>query len=163
VLNDVGPRVARAGLARIAGYIGKSAPVRTWAEAVAYAKQTNAAAFPHYGDADWDVFARRLFKPGPDGAPVLDYDLHVVSRAPGWLIRLTEPLLWGAYRKLARQGPLLIVRGAASDILDAPTLRRMIKLSPEASVAEIPGVGHAPMLDEPAARKALADFLARVP
>lgn len=163
VLNDVGPHVAKAGLKRIAGYSGKNAPVRTWADAAAYAKRINGAALPHYGDADWDELARRLFKAGADGAPVLDYDLRVVSKAPGWLIALTEPLLWAACRKLARHAPLLVLRGATSDVLDQPTLRRMSGLRGNVSTAEVPGVGHAPTLDEPAAREALADFLRRVP
>jgi pimeloyl-ACP methyl ester carboxylesterase len=163
VLNDVGPRVAKAGLARIASYTGKSAPVGSWSDAAAYAKRINGAALPHLTDADWDVVARRLFRAGADGAPVLDYDLRVVSKTPGWLISLTEPLLWSACRKLARSGPLLVLRGATSDILDQPTLRRMSKLAPNVSATEIPDVGHAPSLDEPAARDALADFLARAP
>lgn len=163
VLNDVGPHVAKAGLARIASYTGKSAPVATWAEAADYAKRINGAALPHLSDADWDVVARRLFKDGPDGAPVLDYDLRVIAKTPGWLISLTEPVLWSACRKLARTGPLLVLRGATSDILDQPTLRRMSALGPDVGAAEIPGVGHAPSLDEPAARDALADFLRRAP
>src|SRR5438874_6304650 len=35
VLNDVGPEVDPAGLARIRGYAGKTAPVKSWAEATA--------------------------------------------------------------------------------------------------------------------------------
>ncbi len=163
VLNDVGPHVPKAGLARIASYSGKSAPVRTWADAAAYAKQINGLALPHYTDADWDVLARRLFKAGVEGAPVLDYDMRIVSKAPGWLIALTEPMLWAACRKLARHGPLLVLRGATSDILDQPTLRKMSSLRGNVGAVEVPGVGHAPTLDEPAARDALADFLKRAP
>ena len=163
VLNDVGPHVAKAGLARIAGYSGKGAPVRTWVDAAAYARRINGAALPHYGDADWEVLARRLFRADAEGAPVLDYDLRVVSKAPVWLIALTEPLLWAACRKLARHAPLLVLRGATSDVLDQPTLRRMASLRGNVSAAEIPGVGHAPTLDEPGSREALAGFLSRVP
>jgi pimeloyl-ACP methyl ester carboxylesterase len=163
VLNDVGPHIAKEGLARVGSYSGKSVPVHTWADAAAYAKRTNGAALPYYTDADWDVLARRLFKAGADGAPVLDYDLRVVSKAPGWLVALTEPMLWSAYRKLARNGLVLVVRGATSDVLDRPTVQRMSGYAPSVSAAEIPGVGHAPTLDEPAARDALADFLARAP
>jgi pimeloyl-ACP methyl ester carboxylesterase len=163
VLNDVGPHVAKAGLARIASYTGKSAAVRTWAEASAYAKRINGEALPYYSDADWEVLARRMFKADAEGAPVLDYDLRVVSKTPGWLIALTEPLLWAACRKLARHASLLVLRGATSDVLDQPTLRRMSSLRGNVRTVEIPGVGHAPTLDEPASREALAEFLARVP
>jgi pimeloyl-ACP methyl ester carboxylesterase len=53
----------------------------------------------------------------------------------------------------------LILRGAFSDILDLRTVQQMRRVAPKAVVANIPGVGHAPMLDEPAALSALADFL----
>ena len=32
------------------------------ADAAAYAKRINSVAFPHYTDADWDAFARRIFR-----------------------------------------------------------------------------------------------------
>jgi pimeloyl-ACP methyl ester carboxylesterase len=64
---------------------------------------------------------------------------------------------------LARHAPLLVLRGATSDVLDQPTLRRMSSLRGNVRTVEIPGVGHAPTLDEPASREALAEFLARVP
>ena len=163
VLNDVGPRVSSAGLRRIANYVGKTTPVRTWADALAYAKQINAVAFPHYEDERWAVVARRLFKEDENGAPVLDYDPLIFRKANPLVMWLTTPLIWRAYRRLSRCGPLLILRGASSDILDLRTVREMQRVAPKAVVAEIPGVGHAPMLDEPAARSALADYLDSAP
>lgn len=163
VLNDVGPHVAKAGLVRIGSYAGKAAPVQTWADAAAYTKSVNGAAFPHYGDADWQAIAPRLFKQSPDGQPVLDYDPRVVARVPRWLVALTEPVIWSAFGKLARCGPLLVIRGATSDVLDRETVRRMAQRAPGMTSAEIPGVGHAPMLEEPEARAALGAFLEAAP
>ncbi len=162
VLNDVGPRVASAGLRRIASYVGKTTPVRTWADALAYVKQVNGVAFPTYDDERWSVMARRLFKE-ENGTPVLDYDPLIFRRVHPFVLWLTAPLVWGAYKRLSRCGPLLIVRGAFSDILDLRTLRQMQRLAPKAIVAEITGVGHAPMLDEPAAKAALANYLDLAP
>jgi hypothetical protein len=55
--------VAKEGLMRIAAYSGQPVDTPTWAEAAAYAKKRiNAVAFPHYTDADWDAFARRIFR-----------------------------------------------------------------------------------------------------
>lgn len=160
VINDVGPHVAKEGLARIGSYAGKSAPVTTWADAAAYAKRTNGAALPHFTDADWEKLAQRLFRQGADGAPVLDYDPNIVSKAPKWLVRLTEPVIWSAFRRLARCGPLLVVRGAASDVLNTKTVERMARAAPHMQVVEAPGIGHAPTLDEPVVRSAIAEFLA---
>ena len=38
----------------------------------------------------------------------------------------------------------------------------MKKAAPAMAYAEVPGVGHAPMLDEPEARAAIFEFLAEV-
>ena len=61
IINDVGPEVAKEGLARIAAYSGQPVDTPTWADAAAYAKKINAVAFPHYKAKDWDAFARRIF------------------------------------------------------------------------------------------------------
>ena len=58
---------------------------------------------------------------------------------------------------------MLVVRGEASDILTAETVARMGDSGLDFTAVEVPGVGHAPTLDEPAARAALQAFLARVP
>jgi pimeloyl-ACP methyl ester carboxylesterase len=163
VLNDVGPSVARAGLKRIASYVGKSAPVTNWAEAAAFAKTINGAAFPNYDDARWMKVARRMFREAPDTTPVLDYDPRISVRASPLLIALTKPILWRAFKNLARRCPTLVLRGANSDILDSATLARMHRAAPALQSAEIPGVGHAPYLDEPESMRATGAFLSAQP
>jgi pimeloyl-ACP methyl ester carboxylesterase len=61
-------------------------------------------------------------------------------------------------RRLAK-GALAIMRGAESDILSRETAARMLKVQRGVRLVEVPGVGHAPSLVEPAALKALTDFL----
>lgn len=163
ILNDIGPRVAKAGIARIASYAGKGSPVRTWEDAAAYMKRTQGVAFPNHSDADWAAMAERAFRAGDDGVPRLDYDPKIFRRAPGWLVRLTAPLIWRAFRRLARGRPTLLLRGEISDILDRETLARMKRVAPDMAVAEVRGVGHAPLLNEPEAKSAITEFLARVP
>lgn len=162
VLNDVGPRIAKAGLVRIRGYAGKSTPVSSWAEAAAYAKSTNGLAFPDYPEDAWLPFARRMFSEA-DGKPVLDYDPRVF-RAPNPIAAwLAQPLLWAAFKRLAKAGPLLLVHGEFTDIIDAATIRRMQRIAVHMQVAAVPRVGHAPMLSEPHARDALKRFLDAAP
>lgn len=158
ILNDAGPEVAPEGIARIRAYTGQAAPVRDWADAAAYARSINGSALPHLGDADWDRFARRLFREGSDG-PVLDYDPGIavvlarpVPRLAGFFARLL-------FRRLARRVPVMLLRGERSDILTAAIARRMTRIAPRLEVIEVPGVGHAPMLDEPAAIDAITRFL----
>lgn len=162
VLNDVGPKVAKAGLARIRGYVGKPVAVDTWDAAADYARRINGIALPHYGDEDWRVVARRMFR-DEGGRPVLDYDPAVFSPPNRFLVRLMQPLLWAAFRKLAKAGPLLLVHGETTDVIDAGTISRMRGMAPHMRTAAVPGVGHAPMLDEPEARAALAEFLRDCP
>ena len=159
ILNDIGPEVAPEGLARIASYTGQTVEIRSWDDAADYARRTNGAALPHYGPDDWMTFARRVFREGPDGVPVLDYDpdITVPWRAAGK--DALVPDLWPAFRNLAEGRRLLLVRGATSDLLSSDIAGRMREAAPEMKFVEVPGVGHAPMLDEPAARDAILDFL----
>lgn len=162
IINDVGPEVAKEGLARIAAYSGQPVDTPGWAEAAAYVKSINEVAFPHYTDADWDAFARRTFKIGTEGAPVLDYDpdIAVPIRVAG--TKALVPNLWPMFGRLARGRPVLLVRGANSDLLSEKIAAKMRKRAPKMDYVEVPGVGHAPMLDEPVAKAAIFPFLGEV-
>lgn len=163
ILNDIGPAVSPEGLARIASYSGQPVDTPTWAAAADYARRINAVAFPHYEEAEWDAFARRIFKDGAEGAPILDYDpdISVAIKAAG--AKALVPNLWPSFRRLARKRPTLLIRGGTSDLLGADIAARMRKTAPEMRYAEIPGIGHAPMLDEPEAKAAIFEFLRDVP
>ena len=163
VLNDVGPSLSPEGLKRIGGYAGRDAAVKDWSEAADYARAINGAAFPGYAPADWDAFARRIFEEGPDGRLRLAYDPDIAApiraAGPEALAPDITPLFVG----LATGRPMLLVRGAISDLIDPPRVEAMKALAPHMAVAEVPDVGHAPMLDEPEARAALAAFLEAAP
>lgn len=159
VLNDVGPQVAAEGVRRIAGYVGLSGDAADWREAAAYARRTNGAAFPAYGEADWDRFARRVFREGPSGRPVLDYD-PAIARAFRQAGTGAEapPHMWPLWGALTAGRPVLAIRGATSDLLSRETYVRMLASAPTVAGVEVPGVGHAPALDEPAALGAIDLF-----
>jgi len=163
VLNDVGPNLSPVGLQRIAGYAGRDAHAKDWGEAAAHARAINHAAFPAYGPADWDAFARRLFEEGPGGTLRLAYDPDIAApiraAGPGALAPDITPLFVG----LATGRPLLLVHGEISDLIDPERVAQMRALAPLMSVAEAPGVGHAPMLDEPEVLAALDRFLETAP
>jgi len=171
VINDVGPELAPEGLARITGFAGQGAskggePVNNWADAAAYAERVNRIAFPHYGPAQWEAFARRLFVE-KDGKPVLDYDPAIAKAfapppPPEGQAPPPPPDLWPLFKGLAGR-PLLTVRGGVSDLLSPDILGRMQEAIPDMAVAEVPGVGHAPMLDEPEALTAIDALMAKAP
>jgi pimeloyl-ACP methyl ester carboxylesterase len=160
ILNDVGPEIAPEGLARIMGYVGAAAKISTWDDAANYARRINGVAFPAYTQGDWQKFARRMFREGAAG-PELDYDpaITVALRRPGKLATL---LAWLLFRRLAKRRPTLLLRGAHSDVVTADVADRMQRKAPSLKRVDVPNVGHAPTLMEPAAIGAIEDFLAGI-
>ena len=67
------------------------------------------------------------------------------------------------FRRLARKRPVLLVRGALSDIITGEIADRMQRQAPRLKRVDVPNVGHAPMLSEPAAVDAIDKFLRTVP
>lgn len=159
VLNDVGPQLEPAGLARISGYVGETEPLASWQEAADAVAAVQAPVFPDFGPEDWAAFARRTFRETDDGRIVLDYDPAITRTVgdvkPGWRTNFVMWRLFGAMKKR----PLLIVRGATSDILSEATAQRMVRRHPDAELVTVPRIGHAPMLDEAEAVAAIRRFL----
>jgi pimeloyl-ACP methyl ester carboxylesterase len=156
ILNDVGPELGQVGLDRIQAYVGKRARFASWAEAASAIAANQGSAFPNYGEKDWLAMARRNCRER-DGEIVFDYDMAIadVLNAAGATPKVD---MWPLFAALA-QKPLLIVRGGRSELLTAETAEKMRRAAPRAQFAEVPDVGHAPMLDEPIAVGAIDDFL----
>jgi pimeloyl-ACP methyl ester carboxylesterase len=70
--------------------------------------------------------------------------------------------LWPAYQAFG-DAPVLVLRGALSDILSAAAGKKMAKALPKAKLVEVPGVGHAPTMDEAKARTAIDGWIAELP
>jgi pimeloyl-ACP methyl ester carboxylesterase len=66
--------------------------------------------------------------------------------------------LWPLFAALG-QKPLLVVRGAKSDLLTAETAAKMQAVDPDMKLVVVPGVGHAPELNEAEAVAAIDEFL----
>ena len=162
VLNDVGPVVACEGIARIKGYAGGTSAISNWDDARAYVQLTNGIAFPDNSPADWDRFARRVFRE-QQGAPKLDYDPRIAEQLHNDRYKEPEERAWQAFRDLAQSCPTLVVRGELSDLLSSDIAAQMKAAAPAMRLVEVPRVGHAPMLTEPEAAEAIANFLAEVP
>lgn len=153
-INDIGPELAPEGLARIAGYVGERPPLPDWDAAAGAVAALNADVFPHYGPAQWLAMARRLFREDPGGV-VADYD-PAIARALSRIVADPDP--WGKWHAFARSRPVLLLRGTATDLLAPAVAEAMVAGKPDAWLAPVQGVGHAPMLDEPDALAALARF-----
>ena len=160
ILNDVGPEIEPAGLARIREYVGQGRSFPTWMHAARALREQWASAYPDFQIADWLRVSKRLMVVGSGGRIAFDYDMKIAERfaEPGGAAPAD---LWPAFRALADR-PVLAIHGELSDILSARTLRRMVHELPEMRTLEIPRTGHAPTLEEPEAQRAIADLLAEV-
>lgn len=160
VLNDVGPEINPAGLARIRTYVGKAIWYPTWMHAARGLAEGNADVYPSYGIEDWLRMAKRLYRVNSSGRIVLDYDMKIAEpfRVPG---NESGPDMWPTID--AMQGlPLLIVRGERSDILSEETAAKMVEQVKGAELVTVPDVGHAPTLEEPEVVAGLDRLLGKV-
>jgi len=158
VLNDAGPELDPAGIRRIAGYAGKLPPVANWAEAAAQARGVYASAIPGLSDAQWLEFAQRGYRENAAGVPVPDMDPRIAEalKSPP----KAAPDLWPLFAKLGRV-PMLVFRGAMSDILSAATVTRMAREHPDLEHITVANRGHTPLLDEAECVPAIERLLAR--
>lgn len=156
VLNDVGAVLETAGLARIAGYVGKQGPAASLDEAAAQLALSQAAVFPDFAPSDWRQMAWETHVER-DGRWWPDYDPAI---AAGLADGSAAPPLWPLFEPL-RGLPMLLLRGALSDLLSRDTVLAMQQRLPLMQSVEVPQRGHAPTLSEPAAQAALLPFLAR--
>ena len=160
LLNDVGPTIEPAGLDRIRSYFGRGGAYPTWVHAARIVAEFNAEVYPDYMLADWLIMTKRLYRLTPGGRIVPDYDQKIAEpfRLPGGEAGID---LWPALDALA-DVPTVVIRGERSDLLAPATADAMVARLRSARLVTIPGVGHAPALDEPAATEAIDTLLAQV-
>jgi pimeloyl-ACP methyl ester carboxylesterase len=158
VLNDAGPELDPAGLRRIAGYAGKLPPVSSWDEAAAQAKSVYGLALPDLTDAEWLGYARQGYREDAHGRPVPDMD-PAISKAFGAPSAAAADL-WPLFAQI-KSVPMLVIRGASSDILSAATVERMAREKPDLETLTVANRGHTPLLTERECLAAIDDFLAR--
>jgi pimeloyl-ACP methyl ester carboxylesterase len=159
ILNDIGPEVPAGGIQRLRESLNTQMQVSTWADAAQQVRRVNGHAFPDYGEADWDAFARRTFTEDATARPVPAYDPAILEG-----LRQTAdqnavaPTLWPLWAQLGSI-PMLAIRGGLSDILSAEVLEHMAARHQNLITLTLPNRGHAPMLNEPAAIVAIDRFL----
>lgn len=157
-LNDIGPVIEGEGLDRIRGYVGPARPARDWDEMAARYAAVNAEAMPNLDKAGWLAFARRTSRETAEGI-VPAYDPAIAQGlAPGTDAVVPDDL-WPVWDTLGGV-PVLVLRGALSDLLSVATITEMARRHDGPFVAvDVAGIGHAPLLDEPEVLAALPAFL----
>ena len=156
VLNDVGPEIGQAGIDRILTYLGKGQRFGSWEAAAAAISVAQGPSFPSYTSDDWLRMARRNCRED-NGEIVFDYDMAIAEP-----LRTADPVpkvdMWPLFAALALK-PLLLILGEISELLSAATFDRMKEQAPNALIAIVHGMGHAPELSEPEAATAIDRFL----
>lgn len=159
-LNDIGPAIEHVGREAVADFIARDPAFASIDEAVAWLR-VHHPPLPALDDAGWRAFAERTYAKGEDGRLHPRWDIQVGEQAIGAAAG-APPDLWPFFGSLARL-PLMLVWGEESRLLSAATVDAMRRARPDMGLVALPGTGHAPTLEEPAAAAALDAFLDAVP
>jgi pimeloyl-ACP methyl ester carboxylesterase len=159
VLNDVGPRLGPAALARIAGYVSRTEDFADLDEAARYVSQV-AAPFGLKTIDEWRELVAPTLRPRADGRLVFHYDPAIAvpfGAVTPESAAAAEAATWALYDRITAR--TLLVRGAQSDLLLPETAAEMAARGPRPRVVEVPEVGHAPTLMPAAEIAPVRDFL----
>ncbi len=155
VLNDNGPALAASAIERIRAYAGNPPQFDTVTELEAFFRN----AYKPYGwqsDAQWRRMTETSTRRLPDGKVTPHYDPAMVRQ---FIVHPDDYDRWPEYDALTM--PVLVMRGAESDLLLQETAEQMTQRGPRAQLAVIPGCGHAPALNVPAQIELVRKFLAQ--
>ncbi|MDD9878739.1 MAG: alpha/beta hydrolase [Magnetovibrio sp.] len=155
LINDVGPVIDDAGITDIIRYVERSDQVfGNWQDAADFLKSCFLD-MPGMDNDAWLGAVRRTYRERPDGSVVIDWDPAIAKPLRE---QRRNADLWPLFRSL-KKVPVLVVRGAVSDVLSAETLDQMADAIPGLATITVPGVGHAPTLAEANIPEALNDIL----
>jgi pimeloyl-ACP methyl ester carboxylesterase len=157
LLNDIGPVIEPKGLLRIKSYVGKLPTPRSYEEGGEILRRLFAAQFPKFTSDDWVRFAHRSWK-DKDGRLVPDYDVRLATQLAGADFERPLPPLWHQFDALSRV-PLMVVRGANSDLLSAETVAAMRARRYDIDLVTVPDQGHTPLLAEPDLIHRIVNFI----
>ena len=158
VLHDIGPVIEPKGLARIKSYVGKLPQPRNFEEGSEVLRRLFYAQFPKFTAAQWLGAAQRTWQI-QDGKLTAAYDVRLARTLASIDIERPLPPLWNEFDALSRV-PLLVIRGANSDILSAETVTAMAVRHPGMETIEIEDQGHVPLLEGDDLLRKVSQFVA---
>jgi pimeloyl-ACP methyl ester carboxylesterase len=165
VLNDVGPLVPWRALRRLhLEHSNENPQFADLDEAESYMRQA-CVNFGPLSDGQWRDVTRHSVVLQPTGMFRLGWDPAIIGAVPeqgleGVTLRmnfLSGIDMWPIWNKV--RCPVLVLRGADSDLLTSATVARMQASRPQVKVVEFPGVGHAPWLMSAEQIAVVRDFL----
>lgn len=152
ILNDIGPEIPLAGLQRLAGYVGQAPDFSTLKEVEEYVRVT-AAGFGQLTDVQWRTMATHAARRSESGSWQLAYDPAIRNAFDGVNEDIDLTNFWSAVTC-----PVLVLRGAHSDLLTEGGLQRMSQRSGTYSFV-VEDAGHAPALQSAKEIEVIANFL----
>lgn len=159
-LNDNAPELAQAAIDRIRAYAGQPPAFDTVAQLEAFFRQVYAP-YGWLSDAQWRRLTETSVRRLPDGRVTPHYDPAMVRQ---FIDHPDDYMIWTHYDAL--DCPVLLLRGAQSDLVVAETVPRMQARGPGAKgllqVVEVPACGHAPALNVPDQLETLTRFIESV-
>ena len=143
LINDVGPKIEAEAITRLGSYVGQPFEFTNRAEAL---ERLNAicATFGEHTPQEWEIYNGPMLLER-NGKWIMHYDADIAvpfAAVNPMMAKAGEVAMWHAFEQI--HIPILIVRGAQSDLLSAQTVAKMCQVNPHARSIEIPNVGHAP-------------------
>jgi pimeloyl-ACP methyl ester carboxylesterase len=145
VLHDIGPVIELKGLVRLKSYVGKLPPPRNIADGAEILRRLFAAQFPKVTAQEWLAAAHRTWQM-KDNELKPTYDVRLAQTLADIDIERPLPPLWNEFDSLLRL-PMLVIRGANSDVLSAATVEAMAARHPGMQTVEVPDQGHVPAFE----------------
>ena len=143
LINDVGPKIEAEAIKRLGSYVGQPFSFANRTDALNRLNEICATFGEHTPD-EWETYNGPMLIER-NGLWIMHYDPDIsvpFASVNPIMAKAGEMAMWHAFKQI--HIPMLIVRGADSDLLSAATVSQMCKVNPYARSIEIPNVGHAP-------------------
>ncbi len=142
VMSDIGPLIPMTALRRMSEYVGKPVCFSDLHELETYIRRISAS-FGPLTDAQWHHLTIHSGRLLGNGKYAFCYDPKISVSFKEHIL-MGDIDLWQYWDML--KTPTLVIRGTESDVLLAETAIEMQQRGPQATVVELSGIGHAPIL-----------------
>lgn len=155
VLNDVGAHIPKAALLEIVAYL-RTEPHFASKEAARHYFKTTYIGFGPMSDRQIDHLTEHGIWPLESGGYQLSCESEIIRRFVRSKIEDVD--MWGCWEQI--KVPVLLIRGAHSNILSSQEIDRMALNRKNVTTIEFPECGHAPSLMHPDHLKVIRKWLA---